>query len=529
MDKKQQSQNFLQGALILSAATALVKIIGAVFKIPLGNLILGDEGMAYFSTAYQIYSVLFVAATAGLPVAISKMVSEAEARGRYNEGYRTFRVAFGAFFVIGAAGTALMVLLSRQLADMMNRPEARWSIVAIAPAMFFVSVVSSYRGFNHGKRNMLPTAYSQVFEAFGKLVIGIALSYWIMRTTGNLIYAAAGAIGGVSFGTVLSAVYMVLASRGLKPKEPDPVPMRPRGVILGRLLKIAVPIMISSSVLSLTNLIDAAQINGLLESAAGFTGQEAAKLYGAYTFAQNMFNLPPAFILTISISVIPAIAAAMARGDKKGAGGTITASLKMAMLLALPAAAGMMALSGPILRMLYSNQPAAAAVAGPLLASLSWSIPFVCLVSVTTAILQSLGRVYTPILTMALGGAVKVILNNILVRNPDIHINGAPVGTLACYLLISVLNIAIIMVIARPPKLIISFVKPAAAAVLMGAAVRAAQVALLPITGNTISTAVAVICGVILYIVLVLALRILSHNDALLLPKGEKIARIIKS
>jgi len=527
MLKRQQSQNFLQGAMILSTATALVKIIGAIFKIPLQNL-LGGAGTAYFDAAYQIYAVLFVASTAGLPVAISKMVSEAEARGRYNEGYRTFRVAFGAFFIIGTIGTALMVLFSQQLANFMNQPEANYAIMAIAPAMFFVSIISSYRGFNHGKQNMFPTAYSQVCEAFGKLVIGLALAYWVLRTTGNLMYAAAGAIAGTAVGTVFSALYMVLASRGLKPTAPDTIPLRPRKMILADILKIAVPVMISASVLSFTNLIDVAQINGLLVSAAGFTRGEAAFLRGSYVFAQSMFNLPGAFILTIGISVLPVIAAAMARGDKKNAGETITTSLKMAMLLALPASAGMMALANPIVKMLYPNAQAEAEIAGPLLVMLCWAIPFVCLTTITTSILQSLGRVKTPILIMALGGAVKIILNNILVSNPDIHISGAPVGTLACYLLISLVNIAVIIVIVRPPKLITSFIKPVIAAVLMGFAAWGIQVTLSPIMGNTISTAIAILCGVILYIVLVLVLRILSYNDALLLPKGEKLARFIK-
>lgn len=528
MPKQQQKQNFLHGALILSIAVALVKVIGAVFKIPLQNYILGDEGNAYFTVAYNIYATLFVAATAGLPVAISKMVSEAEALGRHNESRRVFRVALAVFFFIGVTGTSLMIIFSKQIAEFMNRPEANYAIMAIAPSIFFVAIISSFRGYNQGKGNMTPTAVSQVIEALGKLIVGIALSWWILERTGSLIYAAAGAIGGVSFGTVLSALYMMLVTRAKRPEFNDPVPLRSRGTVLGELLKIAIPITISSSILSITNLIDAAQINGLLESAVGFTSLEATKLYGAYGFAQTMFNLPSAFFLPIAVSIIPAIAAAMARGDKRSAGETITTSLKMSMLLALPAAAGLMSLGSPIMKMIYTRQQDAAAVAGPLLSLLSWSIPFVCLVTVTNAILQSLGRVYTPIITMTIGGVIKVAVNYMLVSNPDIHISGAPIGTLACYFIISAVNIGVILTVARPPKLISSFIKPAAAAILMGLAAWGVQVALMPIMGNTISTAIAVVCGVILYVVLVVAFKVLTHNDILLIPKGDKIARFIK-
>lgn len=528
MPKKQQKQNFLQGALILSMATALVKVIGAVFKIPLANYILGPEGYAFFLIAYTVYSALLVIATAGLPVAISKMVSEAETRGRYNESRRIFKVALVAFIIIGAVITLFMIIFSRQLADLMNSPKAYLAIMAIAPAVFFVSILATYRGYNQGMGNMYPTAYSQVIEALGKLIIGIVLAYWVMQKTGDLIYAAAGAIAGVTVGTALSTVYIMLMTRSHKPTAEDRIQPSSRGTILAKLLKIAIPITVSSSVLTITSLIDASQINGRLKTAAGFSEVAADKLFSAYGFAQNLFTLPPAFITTISISVVPAIAAAMARGDKNLAGTTISTSFKMAVLLAFPAAAGMMSLSGPITNMLYSNQLETAAITGPLLSFLCWSIPFVCLSTITTAILQSLGRVYTPIITMVAGGIVKVAINYFLVGDPKINISGAPVGTLACYSIISVLNIAVIISIAHPPKLISSAIKPAIASVIMGFAAWGVQVALAPIMGNTLSTGIAVICGVILYVVFILIFRVLNYNDIMLLPKGEKIARLIK-
>ena len=524
-----KKQNFLQGALILSAATLVVKIIGALYKIPLGNVI-GEQGMANFGTAYVIYSTLFVIATAGLPVAISKMVSEAETRGCPNESRRILRVALTTFMAISAAGTAFMFFGARRLAVFMSNPDAYAAIMAISPAVFFVGYMSAFRGYHQGQSNMIPSAVSQVFEAGGKLIIGLGLSYYVYTTTGNLIWSAAAAIGGVSFGTVLGAIYMtVTGGKRLRYlPQSDAVATRKPGAIFKELMRISIPITISASVLTLTNFIDDKLIMQRLQEAAGYTLEGAQVLKGAYSYAQNLFNLPSAFILTLAVSVIPAIASAMKRGDRLTAQKTIGTATSVTALLTLPAAAGLMALSKPILLMLYPARREGALTAAPLLFTLGIAVTFVCLVPLTNSMLQALGHTGIPLISMSVGAVVKITCNYILVGNPEINISGAPVGTVACYSVIAAINLFAIFVIAKPPRLFACFFKPLTAAAAMGISVHWIQVALAGIMGNSLSTICAIAIGGTLYIVLILAMKALSYDDVLLLPKGETIARKLK-
>ena len=574
--KASQKQNFLQGALILSAATALVKVIGALFKIPLSNLI-GSEGMGLFTVAYNIYATLFVISTAGLPVAVSKMVSEAGAHRRLKEARAIFRIALLCFVVIGAVGSLFLFFGAPVIAVWMHNPDVEPVVRAIAPAVLFVAVMSAFRGYYQGQGNMLPTAVSQVIEALCKLGIGYVLASMmfnaflaaplsessqarVARMATQIIKdaaeqgkvltteaataaatkslagmaAAPWAIVGISIGAVLGAVYLLIRFRRQKisPSASVSPIVRPNGELLGKLLRLAIPVTISSSVLSLTNLIDSSLVMGRLQSAAGYTLETAQSAYGAYTYAQTLFNLPPAFILTVSVSIIPALSVALAKKDHKGAHQTISSSLRVTSLLALPAAAGLIALSFPILNLLYYSSENAAAVttAAPLLNTLGFAVPFVCLVSLTNAILQSMGLVSLPILTMLAGGACKIGVNYVLVGNPSVNIGGAPMGTLACYAVIAILNLFFIIRFTRSARFLGVFIKPVFASALMGAFAYGVNVLLAgPLgLGARLSVIGAVAASVVFYLLLIFFLKALPKEDLALLPKGEKLAKWLK-
>lgn len=529
-ERKPKSQSFLYGALILSIATAMVKVIGALFKIPIGRM-LGEAGSAHFTVAYNIFATLFVISSAGLPVAVSKMVSEAEAAGRKRETRAIFSVSAAAFILIGAIGALVLFAGAPLFAGIMNDNDAAQAIRSIAPAIFFVGLICPIRGYHQGKGNMLPTAVSQVIEALGKLIFGLVLLFIASKAGASLPSQAASAIAGVTIGTALAAIYLWLAGRPGKVRLPDPrteaAPNRRK--ILKRLLAIAIPITISSSILSVGTLIDTSQILGRLQSSAGFSEKAAHDYFGAYSWALTLFNLPPSFILTLSVSIIPAIAAAVVRSDRKAVNDTIKSSFRVTALLAMPCAAGLMSLAHPILSMFYSNQPAGVKVASPLLSSLSLAIPFVCLVSLTNAVLQSLGMVSVPVVTMLIGVLAKIVCNYFLVGNPDIHINGAPISTLICYGLISLLNIAAILRVTKAGARVLGvFVKPLAASVLMGFLTRGVYQFISGYAGNLISVFVSIAAGVVSYLILVLFLRALPRGDLMLIPKGEKIANFLR-
>jgi stage V sporulation protein B len=522
-------QSFLHGAVILSAATALVKLIGAVYKIPIANL-MTEEAAGQFKVAYDIYSTLFVIATAGLPVAISKMVSEAEAARKGAESRRIFRVALATFLVIGVAGAAVLFFGATAFAEAVNNAGAADALRVIAPAVFFVAVMCAYRGYYQGQGNMVPTAVSQIIEAGFKLVVGLAAVYFVVRGGGPSPAQAAAAMTGVTCGTVFGMVYMILTGRkNLRPQAGDSGAARSGRTLFGEVMKLSIPVTISASVLSLTNLMDSALALGRLQEGLGITEKASSELLGVYSYAVYMFNLPPAFILTLAVSIIPAIAAARAKGDSEGVNRTILSSTRITALLALPAAGGLCALSYPIIRLLYgSRSPEVIALAGSLLFTLGFAILFVCLVSLTNSMLQSLGLVQVPIVTMVIGGAVKLLCNWLLVGNPAINIHGAPIGTLCCYAVIALLNLAVILRVTRVRGLLTVFAKPLlATAGLVGAAYGVHRL-LQGMLGSNIACVVAIGFGALTYFTLIFALRGIAKEDLLMMPKGEKLAKFLR-
>ncbi len=535
---KSTSQSFIQGALILSIATVFVKVIGAVYKIPIQNL-LGEEGSSYFKKAYDIFATLVAFSTSGLPVAVSKLVSEAEQKGDRRRSKVIFRIAMMMFSIVGTVGMMVLLLGSTAIAKASGSELARTGIMAIAPAIFFICIVSAYRGYHQGMRNMTPTATSQVIEAFIKLVFGVVLVYVATRLGADVSVKAAAAISGVTIGSIASCAYFVLMNRKIEPPAIKAIEdhalehQKPKGVsrkeVVQQLLKIAIPITISAAVLTLTGVIDTFLCTRNLVNGAGFTPQEAEIYFGAYGWAGSLFGLPSTFINAIAISIVPALTAAFAIKDRKAAHGYISSSMRITALLSLPAAAGYFALSWPIMNLLYGKSPSGVLIAAPQLQKLGIAVFFVCLVTLTNAILQSIGLVSIPVITMLIGAAAKVIVNITLVSNPAIHINGAPIGTIVCYGLVSVLNLFVILRFLKlSPRLLSVFVLPCLAAVGMGACSRGIYWLMTGVVGEKLGVIIAIMVGALVYFALVILLGAIKREDLLMIPKGEKLANALK-
>ncbi|MBQ4543569.1 MAG: polysaccharide biosynthesis protein [Clostridia bacterium] len=541
-----KKQSFLQGAFVLVCANLLVKIIGAGFKLPLTYLI-GEEGMGLFGSAYTVYTILFVIATAGFPIAISKMVSESVALGYHRQADRIFKVAFTMLLCVGTIGTAVLYFGAEAFAGFLKTPDAAGPIKAIAPAVFFVSVMSSLRGYFQGHQNMYPTAISEVTEAVGKLIFGYLLAYYFMNV--SVAKAASGAIFGVTMGTVLGSVILVaiyLVKRFKEKSYSSSEPLRSVKSIAKELIKISVPITIGASVASITTLIDMATITRRLQSitqvteefmvkygslvdVTTFTGaidsQLATKLYGLYNgYAVPLFNLPLTIVAAIAMSVVPAIAAAIAKKNYKVSNNVTKGAIKITILLALPCGVGLFVLAKPILITLYNN-----GLAETLLQSLSVAIVFVSLLSVTTAVLQAYGHPSVPMINMLIGGIVKIATNYYLVGTPKYNIDGAPIGTVICYFVIVMLNIICLIRITKIRFSVTDFViKPLFCALVMAIPVLAGyKVAFNLGLGVRLSVVVAVALGVLVYGLLILFTGAIKKDDVLMLPKGESIYKLL--
>lgn len=540
----QKQNSFFGGAAILAAGILIVKLIGMFYKIPLINII-GEAGAADFNNAYNIYAVLLTVSTAGLPVAVSKLVSEANALDRRNQVRRTFRLALVLFLALGLVSFLVMFFRADTLAGMMNDSKAAAGIRALAPAVVCVGCLAALRGYSQGHSNMAPTSVSQIIEALCKLVVGLGLAFWLVKQGKDPDVAAAGAITGVTVGTVVALAYMVLdflLSRGREDirgtDRPDSA-----GSILVNILKIAVPITLSSSMVGIVTVIDSSLVQGQLQSALDLTEQASRTLYGNYSGALNIYNLPTSLMAAITASVIPAVSAALARRDRRGAARITGSALRITALLSFPMGVGLFVLGTPIIRLLFPKLNVA--VAGPLLSTLGIATPFVCMVLVCNSVLQAHGFINLPVIVMVLGGIVKIVNNYNLVG--AIGIAGAPVGNILCFGLALVLDLVVITrVIPNRPRLLPIFAKPAVASAVMGGAAWAVYGLLSRILsseqvdqagqtvravsrmGNASGIFLAIAVAGVVYLVLVIALRAISRDDLALMPKGDKLARLLR-
>ena len=556
-----KKNSFFGGAAILTAGLIVVKLIGALYKIPLGN-ILSDAGFADFNTAYDIYSLLIVISTGGLPVALSKMVSEANAQGRTNQVNQVYRLSLVAFCVLGTLSFLVMAVFPRQLAGLMNNSRSYWSILALAPAVFFICPLSAMRGYFQGHSLMTPTAVSQIIEALCKLTIGLALSNFIIRRTMDESLAAGGAILGVSVGVMLSMLYVFWRYRDhqahQKPGQDEPDSTRE---ILSTLVKLAVPITIGVSIVSVTNLFDSAILMNRLQNALHMTEDAARTLKGMYNKTMTLYNLPSSFMVPLTASVIPSVSAARALHNYKQGALISETTLRTTALLALPAGVGLFVLGEPIIRLLYPSTEDIA-LAGWMLSVLGIASIAVCFMLVSNSIMQAHKLVTLPMITTLVGCVFKLVTAYVLTGNPKIGIRSGPISTLVCFGVIAVLDLVIIkLTLPRSLSYIRVFAKPAAATAVMGLAAWAVYglssrglvaldlfhkleedgtyipgpfvnlaedgTSVLSGLGNAVAVLAAIGIAAIIYFALILLTKAISKEDLSLMPKGDKIARLL--
>ena len=552
-DQPIKKQTFLQGTAILAMATVLVKLMGFLFKVPLNNII-GEDGFGYFNTAYDVYNVLLMISTTGLPVAMSRMISQAQTLGNHAQIKRIYRTSLYVFLTIGMAGSLGMLFFCRQLSVMVTTNENSWAaIAALAPCVLLICLVSAYRGFFQGQSNMTPTSVSQIFEAVTRLVVGLGLAWLVMKLTGeaavraqgivlasgetaqdygDITLAAGGAILGVTLGSLISVVYLhhkfrqsnqILSLGGGTAKSTRST--------MKELLSIAVPITLGSAGLQIINLFDTMIYMRRLTGALQWTEKMADSAKGVYNFCQTVFALPCSFIPTITIAVIPAITASLTRKDLAEAKATSESSVRTMALIAMPCAAGLFVMAEPVIRLLCSTYTEdKIQLAATMLAILGLTVIFNSLVLLLNAIMQAHGDVVTPVVNMLIGGIIKIIVNYILVGQPNLNIVGAPIGTFICYISITALDlIAMKRHISARPAIFKNIIRPGLASAIMGAATfMVYRVLSNAISSWKLACLLSLAFAVVLYAVLVVFLRCLTYEDCMLLPKGEKIAKILR-
>lgn len=527
-------RGFLAGAAILLAGSLLSRLLGAVYHfvlpILMGGGALAAVGMGLFGMAYPLYNVLLSLSAVGVPLGVSKLVSEALAQGRPHEAIRTFRLAAGALALVGAAGSLLLYLFAQPAAMIVGGdPRAAIAIQAIAPAAFFVSLESAYRGFFQGLQHMTPHAASQVVEQVIRVVTMFVLVALLISR--GIAYAAAGASFGAVTGAVAGLLFLALAFRrdrqarsvwrAAEP-EPDARPA-PASTILRRLLALVVPIALAGLILPLSNVIDAV-IVPLRLHAAGFDTQHATELFGVLVGYAQPFMVAPTIVTTaLAISLVPAVSQALARRDGEGARDRAAAGVRVTVLLTLPAAAGLFALAGPLPELLYHS----AATARPL-AVMAWGVLFLGLQQTTAGVLQGMDRAVAPVIHLAAGVAVTIAISWVLVASPAWNVTGAALATVAGFALASALNL---WSLRRHLGSVLDAGTVVRAAVATAATWLAAEAGLRfgAHVGHAPAIGAAVACGAVAYVVVLGAIGGVRSADVESLPRvGPRLVRALR-
>ena len=562
--ERKSTKLFVNGVLILTISNILVKLIGLVFKIPLHD-ILGDTGMGYFNAAYTIYTAFFMISTAGLPVAISYMVSRSRAAGNFRQVKKIMRIAFVLFFIIGSIGMLAMFFGADFFSTTLTEfPDSKLCIMAIAPTLFFVCLTSAFRGYFQGHQIMWPTAISQLLESLGKLFVGILLAHWSISKGHSLPETAAWTIFGLTVGVFCGMAFiwvtkLVYNTAGVNAEYAAPDSLTREcdstKTLLKELVVMAVPVTLSSSVMSLANLIDLTVIARRLQD-IGFTADGASTLYGNYTtLAVPMFNLIPVLVYPIGYSLVPMISALLVNNEKDNANRVMTSSLKTAAILSMPCTVGMAVLAEPILSLIYGSKnllekytlegnallndasfmkyiaadTTSASLAAPLLSILAVSSFLVSMLAITNSVLQAHKKPYLPLISMLVGAAVKIAASYVFIGNPDIGIYGAPISTDICYIVVVVMNFFFCAKYAGfAPSVRKVFLKPLISSALCGvSAVLAFTLLDKFISSHFVTTVFSIAFAAVVYFVAILLLGALEKEDFDFIPKGKTLYRLL--
>lgn len=502
-----RKQSLIKGTFILGLAGIFTRFLGIFFRWPLIMLI-GDEGIGYYQMSYPLY-MFFIAIASGMPVAISKMVSERNATGDTEAAALVLKKALILMFIMGGSFTGFILLFSHQIISALNwDKKSYYSLIAIAGAPLCISIVSALRGYFQGFQNMIPTAISQILEQCGRVIVGVGLAYLLISK--GIEYSAGGAAFGASFGAIVAGVYLTI--KYLKTQKKVKLhSTHKESNIMFKLLYIAIPISIGAAVSSVMSLLDSIIVPQKL-LLAGLTYKEATVLYGQLTGkAFVLINVPLTLSIALCSSLVPIISEAYILNKKSQVINKIQLAMRVSMVIGIPSFCGLFFMSRPILNLIFPGNGGG----DNILRYLSISIPFITLTQTSTAILQGIGKYTLPVRNILVACIVKVIITLILVPIPSINVYGAVIGTITGYVLVALLNLwNVKSELGIKINIYDIIIKPAYASVIMTIVV---VFIYLNVYNSTMSSSIAcfsaVFIGIIIYSILVLSFGIFSYSQ----------------
>lgn len=575
--QKNSSQSFLKGAFILTLSMIAVKLCGLAQKVLLTNLYgklggsFAEFGTALFSNAYELYVPLFTLATVGFPIAVSRLVSESYAKERYNDIKQIYKVAKPFFIVMGVLCFLLMAVGSFFYIEYINSPYSLPAMLVLAPTIFFGCLVSVYRGYYEGLRNMTPTAISEVLEAFSKIAIGVVLSYIVVNVGANQ-YASTGTIFGLTFestdeayrtlvaisvaasilgitmGSVIAFLYLRIRFSLNKGDIPEEYYLRSVEAVskretFSKMCKTALPVGIGALVMSISSTIDATIIQNLMYNMAVTQPQALLAefnhvldneitdekitihtcIWGYYSASVTLSSLVVAVTQVFGTSAMPNVTNAYTKGNKVELKEAIETVLRLTTMFAFPCAIGLAVLAEPVLSLVYSGNPNISQFGGEVLQVLGLSVIFMGTITPICSMLQGVGKVKTTMYIYIFGTVSKIIVSYLFARNVQINIVGAAIGSLVSNFLMC--TVAIFLLIKNTkimPNFVNSAIKPMIGAILCGGC------AYLCAYIFNLHVLISIVISAIFYVLVLLMLHTFTRNEILMLPKGKKIVIILE-
>lgn len=581
--EKDVSQTFLKGAAVLTVSMVIVKVFGLIDKVLLADIysMFGEEcasmGVGLYSNAYEIFVVIFTVATGGLPIAISRLVSESIAQKRYKDVRQIHRVSIPFFVVVGIVSLLIMIVGSFIYVRVIDSPYSIYAMMCLAPTIFFGCLVSIYRGYFEGQRNMMPTAISEIIEAGIKLVIGSLLAFLVMKyginsyqSTGTflwftfqndteaqntvLAFSVAGAICGISLGSLCSFIFYLLRYKiygdGI-PEEyyQNSIDARTARETLVLICKTAVPTAMGALVMSLGSFIDLIIVQRVLRNLAvtqpdalyeqykqyfsadsiyGDTITIHTQLWGCYSAALTLMQLVTAVTQVFGSSAMPNVTSAWTKGNKAELKTSIETVLRMTMMFTLPMSLGLCALAHPIMQFIYTSN-SFIDIGGDVLTIMGITTIFTAAVTPVCSMLQGIGKVNTPMKLYTLCMLIKIAITWMFVSIPEVNIQGATAGSMIAYAIILVIGMYLLI---KYSKVKVNFfattIKPLIGAILSSLTAFGVNYVCAQVMPQRVSTILAIVAALLIYVISLLLLRTFTSAEIKFLPKGKKIAKVLE-
>ena len=500
-----KENTLVKHAAILAFASLTVRFIGFMYRIPLTALI-GDEGNAFYLAAYSVYAFGVVITSGAIASAISKLVSERIAVGRYRDAHELFKNSICTALILGGIVALGMALGADWLTQLrfFNYPEAAYAVRALAPAVFIVAMLAVFRGYFQGMKSMVPTAVSQVVEQIFKAVFSLWLAHVFFRTAGVQL-AVAGAAAGTGIGVVAGLItvfgFYLFAARKIRARVQDNsgFDFEKRRAQLKALFLAALPIIVGMGIYQIANFIDLGMAKDRILASGAFTPEQVDELVGQFTGKFILLTtLPVSMSVALSQAVIPDISSSRAILDKDAVRDKINTALRISMTISIPAAMGLMVLAYPILALLFPRHPDG----GWLLRYGAVSIIFLALIQVSTGVLQGIGKFMLPVIAAFFGVVIKIPINWFLLAVPEINILGAVISTIVCFAIAAGINLTFIYKYTGVlPDYKSAFLRPVIAAIGMGLACYWVYYVVQMVSGR-VATVAALAIGVPVYVVI---------------------------